>query len=213
MTQAQSVVGVQEARRFAGAGPEWPERSRPPSGSERAEACWLLGLPAVKLVLDRDVAPAGPIHLSQLPSCDPALDHPLLSRLLAVEGVLAALARGPELIVSARVADAAWPELVERLERCVTEHFDVDEGAIRAKVQAVLDQEINPGVASHGGKITLVDVQGSAIVIHMGGGCQGCGMAAVTLRQGVERTLRERVPEVTEIRDSTDHDAGANPYY
>jgi len=111
------------------------------------------------------------------------------------------------------VADAAWPELVERLERCVTEHFDVDEGAIRAKVQAVLDQEINPGVASHGGKITLVDVQGSAIVIHMGGGCQGCGMAAVTLRQGVERTLRERVPEVTEIRDSTDHDAGANPYY
>lgn len=84
---------------------------------------------------------------------------------------------------------------------------------IAEKVQRVLDEHINPGVASHGGNVSLVDVQDSRIYIRMGGGCQGCGMADVTLREGIETMIRESVPEVTEILDATDHDAGNNPYY
>ena len=86
-------------------------------------------------------------------------------------------------------------------------------GGIREKVQYILDTSINPGVAAHGGVITLLDVQGKRVFIQMGGGCQGCGMADVTLKQGVERMIREAVPEVEEVLDATDHAEGNNPYY
>jgi Fe-S cluster biogenesis protein NfuA len=85
--------------------------------------------------------------------------------------------------------------------------------AVRARVQQVLDEMINPGVASHGGFVELVDVQDDNLFIRMGGGCQGCGAADVTLRMGVERLIRENVPQVREIFDTTDHASGANPYY
>lgn len=88
---------------------------------------------------------------------------------------------------------------------------------LAGRVQALLDEQINPGVASHGGHVTLLDVEtledGHAAVVKMGGGCQGCGMAAVTLREGVEKMIQDEIPEITEIRDATDHGAGANPYY
>lgn len=86
-------------------------------------------------------------------------------------------------------------------------------GPIAERVQRVLDERINPGVAAHGGHITLVGVQENVVYLEMGGGCQGCGLARVTLRQGVERMIREAVPEVVEIRDVTDHAAGENPFY
>lgn len=86
-------------------------------------------------------------------------------------------------------------------------------GELAERVKQVLDTQINPAVASHGGVITLVDVDGDDVYIELGGGCQGCGMARVTLRQGVERMLREAVPDVGQIVDVTDHAAGANPYY
>ena len=72
---------------------------------------------------------------------------------------------------------------------------------------------VNPAVASHGGYITLMDVKGNNLYIQMGGGCQGCGMATVTLREGVETSLRQNFPEVGEILDITDHSSGENPYY
>jgi Fe-S cluster biogenesis protein NfuA len=84
---------------------------------------------------------------------------------------------------------------------------------IRRRVQQVLDTVINPAVASHGGVVTLLDVSNNAIFLEFGGGCQGCGMVSVTLKYGVERTIREEVPEVGEILDTTDHAAGRNPYY
>lgn len=84
---------------------------------------------------------------------------------------------------------------------------------IRAKVERILNEEINPMVASHGGMIALHDVKGNNLYIELGGGCQGCGMARVTLRQGVERLIREKIPEVGEIFDITDHAGGRNPYY
>jgi Fe/S biogenesis protein NfuA len=86
-------------------------------------------------------------------------------------------------------------------------------GELAERVRQVLDTQVNPTVASHGGNISLVDVEGTDIFLELGGGCQGCGMARVTLKQGVERMLRESIPEVGQIIDVTDHAAGANPYY
>jgi Fe/S biogenesis protein NfuA len=80
-------------------------------------------------------------------------------------------------------------------------------------VQKVLDDEINPAVAAHGGFVTLLEVKDDVVYIALGGGCQGCGMVDVTLKQGIEVRIREAVPSVREIIDSTDHAGGKNPYY
>lgn len=80
-------------------------------------------------------------------------------------------------------------------------------------VQRMLDEEINPWVASHGGHIDLLDVADGVAFIHMGGGCQGCGMAEVTLGQGVRTAILDRFAQIREVRDTTDHAQGANPYY
>jgi len=84
---------------------------------------------------------------------------------------------------------------------------------VREKIQYLLDTAINPAVAGHGGRVSLIDVKGNVVYLQMGGGCQGCGQADVTLKQGVERMIREEVPEVLEILDVTDHAGGRNPYY
>jgi Fe/S biogenesis protein NfuA len=81
------------------------------------------------------------------------------------------------------------------------------------RVQQVLDTVINPGIASHGGYIDLLDVRDQTAYIQMGGGCQGCGLADVTLKQGVEVAIRGAVPEIVAIVDTTDHASGTNPYY
>ena len=86
-------------------------------------------------------------------------------------------------------------------------------GELAERVTHVLDTEINPAIASHGGVINLVDVQGTEIFIEMAGGCQGCAMSRMTLRQGVERMVSQSVPEVTAIHDVTDHASGDNPYF
>jgi Fe/S biogenesis protein NfuA len=84
---------------------------------------------------------------------------------------------------------------------------------IAERVQRLLDEEVNPSVASHGGHIDLLDVTDGVAFIHMGGGCQGCGMAEVTLGQGVRTAILDSFPEIREVRDTTDHAQGANPYY
>ncbi|HRN50216.1 MAG TPA: NifU family protein [Anaerolineales bacterium] len=81
------------------------------------------------------------------------------------------------------------------------------------QVQQVINEYINPGVAGHGGWVLLTDVRGTAAHVEMGGGCQGCGLSAVTLRQGIERAIMEAVPAVTEVVDVTEHGEGENPYY
>ena len=81
------------------------------------------------------------------------------------------------------------------------------------KIQELIDEQINPAVAAHGGHIDLLDVKEDAIYIHMGGGCQGCGMANVTLKHGIESMIKDVFPEITQIIDTTDHAAGTNPYY
>ncbi len=80
-------------------------------------------------------------------------------------------------------------------------------------VQKVIDEEINPAVGGHGGYVTLLDVKDGVAFIQFGGGCQGCGMVDTTLKQGVTVRIREAVPAIREILDTTDHAGGSNPYY
>ena len=79
--------------------------------------------------------------------------------------------------------------------------------------QQIIDDKINPSVASHGGFVSLIDVKDNVAYVQFGGGCQGCGMIDVTLKQGVEVLIKEAVPEIEQIRDITDHADGTNPYY
>ncbi len=83
---------------------------------------------------------------------------------------------------------------------------------LAADVAQVIDSKVNPQIASHGGFVTLLDVKDKVAYITMGGGCQGCGMADVTLKQGIEGMIMEAVPDITAVKDSTDHSAGENPY-
>ncbi len=86
-------------------------------------------------------------------------------------------------------------------------------GPIAEKVSQVLVSQVNPSIASHGGEATLVAEEDGVVYLRLGGGCQGCGMASVTLKQGIERILREAIPEIVEVVDVTDHQGGENPYY
>ena len=87
------------------------------------------------------------------------------------------------------------------------------DGPLADRVKQVIDMQVNPAIASHGGSVTLVEVRDDVVYLEMMGGCQGCGMAAVTLAQGIRRIIMESVPEVRDIVDVTNHDAGDNPYY
>jgi Fe/S biogenesis protein NfuA len=86
-------------------------------------------------------------------------------------------------------------------------------GDVAQRVLQVLEQQINPSIAAHGGRADLVAVEEASAYLRLSGGCAGCGMAAVTLSQGIEVALRESVPEITRVIDVTDHAAGTNPYY
>jgi Fe/S biogenesis protein NfuA len=86
-------------------------------------------------------------------------------------------------------------------------------GDVAQQVVRVLDEQINPAIAAHGGRAELVAVEGGVAYLRLGGGCQGCGLAAVTLSQGIEVAILDAVSEVSEVIDVTDHASGANPYY
>jgi Fe/S biogenesis protein NfuA len=121
------------------------------------------------------------------------------------------------------------PVSVERLRGATLQYMDRLEGAgfrfenpnkpallgnpLAAQVQEILDQEINPGVAAHGGRVSLVAVEDTRVFVRFGGGCQGCGQADLTLKEGVVATIQRQIPEITEVLDATDHEAGDNPYY
>jgi Fe/S biogenesis protein NfuA len=84
---------------------------------------------------------------------------------------------------------------------------------LRGKVQELIDTMINPAIAGHGGYVDLIDVQDNRVYVQMGGGCQGCGAADITLKSGIERLIKDELPEVVEVLDTTDHASGSNPYY
>ena len=84
---------------------------------------------------------------------------------------------------------------------------------MRRKIKKFIEDNINPAISSHGGGIELIDVMNDIVYVRMGGGCQGCSMAIVTLRQGVERMIIDEFPSIEKIVDQTDHSSGENPYY
>jgi Fe/S biogenesis protein NfuA len=86
-------------------------------------------------------------------------------------------------------------------------------GPVALAVIKVLEEQINPAIASHGGRAELVAVEDSIAYLRLGGGCQGCGMASVTLSQGIEVAILDNVAEITEVVDVTDHASGTNPYF
>ncbi|WP_220814774.1 Fe-S biogenesis protein NfuA [Pseudomonas paralcaligenes] len=89
-----------------------------------------------------------------------------------------------------------------------------EDSPVTERINYYLQTEINPGLASHGGQVSLVDVVEEGIaVLRFGGGCQGCGQADYTLKEGIEKTLMERIPELKGVRDVTDHSNRENAYY
>ncbi|GGE38597.1 Fe/S biogenesis protein NfuA [Halopseudomonas oceani] len=88
-----------------------------------------------------------------------------------------------------------------------------DDSPLNDRINYLLQTEINPGLASHGGDVKLVDVvEGGIAILQFGGGCQGCGMVDVTLKEGIEKTLVARIPEINGVRDVTDHSVTENAY-
>lgn len=159
-------------------------------------------------------------------SKETAKASPLALKLFELEGVIGARLAGHDVVLtrdsandwkpfSGKVAEVIRAQLRSG-EPAVSESFKPDlksQIEIKNKVQLLFDTQINPAVAGHGGNIELVDVKDNRIYIKMGGGCHGCGMANVTLREGIETTVREQLPEIDEILDVTDHASGATPYY
>ena len=86
-------------------------------------------------------------------------------------------------------------------------------GSLEERVRRLVDAELNPAVASHGGRINFHGVRDNKVYLSFGGGCHGCGMVNVTLKNGVEARIKELIPEIEEVVDTTDHASGANPFY
>ena len=114
-------------------------------------------------------------------------------------------------IRSALAADV--PAVAPTARPATADPSAVTDDALYEQVAKVFDEQVNPMVARHGGSVELIDVQDAVVMLRMGGGCQGCGMADVTLRQGIEGMLAQLVPAVRGIVDITDHTSGANPYF
>jgi len=130
--------------------------------------------------------------------------------LLALEGRAVALKQGIENMLRHYL-----PEIVA--VRDYEEHVRLQSASLNTPqalaVRRVLDEDVNPAVSGHGGHIALLDVSDNTAYIRLEGGCQGCGMADVTLKQGVEAAIRRAVPSIVAVTDTTDHAGGANPYY
>jgi Fe-S cluster biogenesis protein NfuA len=155
-------------------------------------------------------------------SVEEANDNELAAKLFSVPGISRVELDGYNVAVT-QSGDEDWRQLGKRIGSTIRSFLnpppEIPEGDrlppdhVRTRVQQVLDEMINPGVAAHGGFVELLDVQDDNVFIRMGGGCQGCGAADVTLKMGIEKLIREQVPQVREILDTTDHGSGQNPYY
>lgn len=174
-------------------------------------------------VVDRPVYADGSWYFG---SKEAAKGSPLVEKLFEIEGIASVLVAGN----TVRVTKSTWDEwlpIAKKIGAMIREHLKSGRPAVNedlkkslppepvlaARIQELLDLQINPAIANHGGFVELIDVKANSVYLRMSGGCQGCGMASVTLRQGIERLIRQHIPEVGEILDVTDHAAGRNPYY
>lgn len=179
--------------------------------------------PAVcKFTVDRPLYTGGSISCR---SAGQAEGSPLLEELFAVEGVREVLVFGSSVTV-AKSTDEPWQVIGKQIGAAIRRSFESgkpliaenqreklpSEKELREKIETLMEAELNPYIAGHGGKIEIVDVKGTVVYVQMSGGCQGCASASATLRQGLEKLVFGNIPEVTEIVDVTDHSTGRNPY-
>jgi len=174
-----------------------------------------------QFIVDRPVLPDNSAFFADR---DAAAVSPLAAELLALPGVESVLLSDNTVTLEAGYA-IDWPALAAG--NVIRKHLGAggpivaesyfeslpSEGDLRWAIGDLLDREINPAVASHGGWVELIDVKKNNVYIRLGGGCQGCGAADVTLKQGIEKAIRGLAPYVGDILDTTDHASGRNPYY
>lgn len=156
-----------------------------------------------------------------------ALGFPLAEKLFEIEGIVGLRLIGHLLVVT-KSDGGGWEDVIKRVEAVLTayfvsglalskdqvrDHMMLVGRSAKEKIQYLIDQQINPGVAAHAGFVELVDVRDDTVYLRLGGGCQGCGAADFTLRQGIESVIRREVPDIRQVVDITDHAAGENPYY
>jgi Fe-S cluster biogenesis protein NfuA len=177
-----------------------------------------------RFVLESDTSLMGPGR-HRFATVEEAEAHPVAAAVMGVAGVQEVILEGNAVIVLRR-EDLPWSKLEDRISYALGTALNLDgTGSAEAAGEAlpddemfdlvarILERDINPAVAGHGGKVDLLDVQDGTVVVRMMGGCQGCGMANVTLRQGIEAQLRRVIPGLRGLRDITDHAAGENPYF
>jgi len=176
-----------------------------------------------KFTVDRSVYPEGSAYFGNR---EAAKYSPLAQKVFEIPEVENVLLADTQITVT-KSGFEPWPVIGKRVGAKIREHIRSNEPAvtaefdstmpsepeIRAKVQGLLEREINPALGMHGGWVELIDVKKNAVYLRLGGGCQGCGSANMTLKMGIEKAIREQIPEVGEILDTTDHAAGRNPYY
>lgn len=183
----------------------------------RAELC--------RFRVGRPVLPGGQDYFGSLAE---AGDHPLFRALLEIPAVDGVGVEHDQVVLVRRDRAAAWSPIMEAATAAIEDWFAAGlapelptiaegdraaEALLREKVQRVIEEVVNPGVAAHSGEVSLVDVRGSRVFVSLGGGCQGCSASALTVRHGLTSAIRKVAPEVTEIVDVTDHSAGRDPYY
>jgi Fe-S cluster biogenesis protein NfuA len=175
-----------------------------------------------RFIVDRAVLPNESAFFSDPSAAAGA--SPLAAELLSLPGVTSVLISEETVTLGADYA-IDWPALgvgnvIRRHIRgaqpiVAASYFEglPAESDLRWAIDDLLAREINPAVAMHGGWVELIDVKKNNVYLRLGGGCQGCGAADVTLKQGIEKAIRSLAPSVGEILDTTDHASGRNPYY
>ncbi len=155
-----------------------------------------------------------------------AVGDPVAQAVLGVAGISEVVVSGNVITVTKEDSRLPWEAFEPRVRYAVETVLAqgapaggispveaLDDDAMFNVVADIFRSEINPAVAQHGGKVELIDVEDATVVVRMMGGCQGCGMANVTLRQGIEASLKRALPSLKGIRDITDHASGTNPYF
>ena len=160
-------------------------------------------------------------------NADDAKGLPLAEKLISLSGVEKLQLIGHLLVVT-KTGNRTWEQLAREIESVLTSYLvsaqaltpeDVQEKMMlmgrntKEKVQYLIETQINPGVAEHGGSVQVVEVRDGGVYLRFHGGCQGCGAADFTLKQGIETIIKRAVPEIDQIIDLTNHGAGMNPYY
>lgn len=150
---------------------------------------------------------------------------PLAKRIFDIPGVAAVLITHNTITVT-KFAPDAWQFIGKQVGMAIRSHITCGDITLpeeiyarlpspvelRRRVEEIIEREVAPAVASHGGSVRVVDVKENVVMLQLGGGCQGCSSATATLKFGVEAAIRRAVPEIGEIIDTTNHAAGANPY-